>query len=223
MTRRSRRTATRSILARRIILLLWIGLFVSGLLAASVWIRTRVATDELSWLMLQPSQFAARRCTLTFTGGEVCLDVRSAFALDRGVGFPPISRIPETDHFEIRDLRWKTSSPTRGFVMARPTFWSDVGFGLHVEPMFPYNASQGWYLSAFVGWAPMWLFLPLIAPLLTRSIRVFRRCWVDRLRRRRGLCPACGYDLRAASVRCPECGTPIHAESPKLRARGGAR
>jgi len=54
--------------------------------------------------------------------------------------------------------------------------------------------------------APAW-FVCLAAAALAawRFPRERRRRRIDR-RRRAGLCPACGYDLRATPERCPECG-----------------
>jgi hypothetical protein len=36
------------------------------------------------------------------------------------------------------------------------------------------------------------------------------------IRIRRGLCPTCGYDLRASTLRCPECGTSLGRSGPQI-------
>ncbi|MDB5321594.1 MAG: hypothetical protein JWN40_3225 [Phycisphaerales bacterium] len=42
-----------------------------------------------------------------------------------------------------------------------------------------------------------------------------------RSRRRRGLCPSCGYDLRATPGQCPECGAIPPAKEARLPKPGG--
>jgi hypothetical protein len=50
---------------------------------------------------------------------------------------------------------------------------------------------------------PLWLPLLFAAAL---PLWVAGRTFTRRRRRDAGLCPACGYDLRASPSRCPECG-----------------
>src|SRR5207253_2066674 len=57
-----------------------------------------------------------------------------------------------------------------------------------------------------------WLVVPYWFLILVTSIAPAQWCFSRRRHRRRlhkGLCPICGYDLRASKEKCPECGTPI--------------
>ena len=71
-----------------------------------------------------------------------------------------------------------------------------------------------WYANDYNDWsyrqvtAPCWAIAAAAIPLPT--------IWLERRRKKvraemLGLCPKCGYDLRASPERCPECGTPVPA------------
>jgi hypothetical protein len=58
-------------------------------------------------------------------------------------------------------------------------------------------------LPSFDLWVPHWFLAAVTAPLPAVRLRRYVRL---RDRRRRGLCPQCGYDVRATPQACPECG-----------------
>jgi hypothetical protein len=84
-----------------------------------------------------------------------------------------------------------------------PVRW---GFGIHVNrtvgpPAGNWRLGDWPVVSVF---APWWFVVAVTAAMPTHWL--WRRR-AERRRQRRGLCPACGYDLRASPGRCPECGT----------------
>lgn len=67
----------------------------------------------------------------------------------------------------------------------------------------PRLSSTGAYWEISI---PFWL--PLLFGAAT-PLWVATRVWQRRRRAGLGLCPGCGYDLRATPDRCPECGTTV--------------
>jgi hypothetical protein len=81
--------------------------------------------------------------------------------------------------------------------------WSVFSYAAVLPPPAPAQARKSLWKFIFPAWLPVLITLMLPA------------CWtLSRWRRlrqpRSGLCPSCGYDLRATPERCPECGEASH-------------
>jgi hypothetical protein len=93
---------------------------------------------------------------------------------------------PKSPYFEaVADARWRFA----GFAVQPPTT-------VHAGVQF-----TRWLVAA-----PYWSVAALLA--IGPIVKLLGSAMLRRARRRRhaGLCPACGYDLRATPDLCPECG-----------------
>jgi hypothetical protein len=89
-----------------------------------------------------------------------------------------------------RDRNWQGPPSSDG-----ATTWQRLGFRVDRQP--PSFIVDGSYVIGFPQWVPILVFA--VAP----GVFLYRQ----RHRHSTGLCPSCGYDLRATPDRCPECGT----------------
>ena len=115
-----------------------------------------------------------------------------------------------------------TTAPFRASygVSGRDTRWACEW--LHDRPDTPPDAFRGFGWERLPGgWAlhvPHWAVILLLTFLAAWRLSAHLRRARDA---RQGLCPTCGYDLRASPDRCPECGTiPITQPERSTAGRG---
>jgi hypothetical protein len=103
-------------------------------------------------------------------------------------------------HFEAwqSEMRWPASEFQLPVATAHSMLRADNGFRFDHKPVDAYPSDyDAWRLPLAVpAMVAAW---PIVYWIVLPSIR-------SRMRLRRGLCPWCGYDLRAGPGRCPECG-----------------
>jgi hypothetical protein len=115
------------------------------------------------------------------------------------------SQVGESLSFKRSDPRWWVVSRHGKLTLCRQNGrdWGEEFGDVNVLG-FSFGGMRGpngslWNLSV-----PYWFVAGVTAaPPVWWTLRVCRR----RRRGRAGLCPSCGYDLRASGGRCPECGT----------------
>ena len=165
--------------------------------AAAMWVRSRHAYDNVIWCRGR-----------TFVRGESaggtfgvywmadCPDARALGPHHRRVPVDPFDggwdlatgKRHQFWRFAYDDTRTLTSAPG-------PAQTSTPG-SMVVAPY--------WSLTAAAGALRAWRLGATLAGHRTRR------------RRRRGLCPSCGYDVRATPDRCPECGNQLGSGDCKL-------
>ena len=196
-------------MTRRLVLILRVLLLLLTLLLLGVWLRARVRQD----LLIRGDD--AGRCT-------------SVHVSDQGIAVTGMTGFPWR-----QPLRWDAAHRQDDYLLRfvatdrRP--WPVVRYAdgrTEVSEPAGAGGKRGYFrpgdrrLASYTSttgpaWqirVPFWPLFALTAPIpaLWLASRGYRRVRKGR-RRSRGLCPACGYDLRASPNRCPECGTPLNA------------
>jgi len=162
--------------------------------AEALWVRSHFASDRLLWCPLcdTPDGYVSGEYLLDSRGG--ILYVGAVRHQHHKVGNLPfdfeVSPVLGAD-FEFSDEGWTVRAPDGR---------SDWGFS-----GWTLNKSRPGRRTTGVGWStPYWFLLLLFSLPPTLHVVLSRR---RRRRRHLGLCPRCGYDLRATPGKCPECGT----------------
>lgn len=177
----------------------------------ALWVRTYHNSDELVWRYGYGDSGGGvhfKRLSLVVVHGGIAVQeryfVEGGHFLD---GWDPDWSAPPgwTFHLErsSSDEPYPYFLPSTGVPGTTVADWRFAGFQIGWEK----QGDKSGFAESF-----RWLTLPIGFVSLTAV--VLPTVWSHRLLRKRrlrrvGVCPTCGYDLRASTARCPECGTAI--------------
>jgi hypothetical protein len=116
---------------------------------------------------------------------------------------------------------------TASRLLSSPEFSRNEALALRVPPRPAPQKTPAFGFTTSSYWAPpiyryeryavrAWIVILLVLlPLWWSLLRAIVRRRQRRIRKRRGLCEQCGYDLRGspAANACPECGTPMNGDA----------
>jgi hypothetical protein len=155
-----------------------------------LWMGSYVGDASLTRVEARIHVGNRNRCQVTTVGVDACLggvligkDVRTAGG---GEGNEPVETSVEWDGGGMLS---EIASP--------------IGFGWTVRNDPPNGVI---YVTGWAIYFPCWFGALVAGPTPLIAGLGFLMRVRQRRRRARGLCPLCGYDLRASPTRCPECG-----------------
>lgn len=170
--------------------------------SAALWVRSHWVTDYLvfdgthtdgHWTAAWSYALASSRGGIAFRGDS------SAYT-----SVDPVA--PQIYSASSVPLHWMHTSPGEAALDGGipSSAWRFAGIVFHYSgnragPSATFTSS---YLGQWYAQCPYWALFTFTT--LLPLVRTWR--WLRRRRRGPGICPKCGYDLRASPDRCPECG-----------------
>jgi hypothetical protein len=158
--------------------------------AVALWVRSYIRHDVMRYYTA-----GGNRCGFIASRGTLVFDHQSN-VIYYGGKVPSKWEVNSRPTDDLRTMAWRSPWTERRL------FGYGVVINRGVVGQGQQSARPGEWRS-FVLILPYWLILVAFGVLPT--VFVIRRARSTR-RRKNGLCPRCGYDLRATPGRCPECG-----------------